>query len=65
MIIVVHVLFIGIIFVPNAYTLDGVVAVNGSNADGGCPSECVGMSGVLKGVFNQVVKLEGSGIFYI
>ena len=29
---------------PNAYTLDGVVAVNGSNTDGGCPSECVGMA---------------------
>ena len=26
----------------NGYTLTGVVSVNGSDADGGCPQECVG-----------------------
>ena len=33
---------------PNAYTLDGVVAVNGSNADGGCPSKCVGITNSVR-----------------
>lgn len=29
---------------PRAYTMDGVMAVNGSSAEGGCPTACVGMN---------------------
>ena len=43
-IIVACILFIGVPFIPSAYTLDGVEVVNGSNANGGCPSMCVIMS---------------------
>ena len=31
----------GAFLTPNAYTLSGVIAVNGSNANGDCPTECV------------------------
>ena len=33
----------GSFLTPNAYTLSGVMAVNGSNANGDCPTECVVM----------------------
>ena len=32
---------VGAFLTPNAYTLPGVMAVNGSNANGDCPMECV------------------------
>ena len=32
----------GDFFTANGYTLTGVVSMNGSDADGGCPQECVG-----------------------
>ena len=31
---------LGALLTPNAYTLSGVMAVNGSNANGDCPTEC-------------------------
>ena len=34
---------IGAFITPTAYTLSGVMAVNGSSANGGCPSPCVGV----------------------
>ena len=34
---------IGAFLTPTAYTLSGVMAVNGSSANGGCPSPCVGV----------------------
>ena len=33
----------GAFLTPTAYTLPGVMAVNGSSANGGCPSPCVGV----------------------
>ena len=33
----------GAFITPTAYTLSGVMAVNGSSANGGCPSPCVGV----------------------
>ena len=33
----------GALLTPTAYTLSGVMAVNGSSANGGCPSPCVGV----------------------
>ena len=36
-------LLIGAFITPTAYTLSGVMAVNGSSANGGCPSPCVGV----------------------
>ena len=35
---------LGVFHTPNAYTLSGVMAVNGSNANGDCPIECVALS---------------------
>ena len=32
---------LGVFHTPNAYSLSGVMAVNGSNANGDCPTECV------------------------
>ena len=32
---------LGVFNTPNAYTLSGVMAVNGSHANGDCPTECV------------------------
>ena len=32
---------LGVFHTPNAHTLSGVMAVNGSNANGGCPTEYV------------------------
>ena len=49
----------GAFFIPNAYTLNGAEAVNGSNADGGCPSECVGMT---NGVRRCVCAGTGLGV---
>jgi hypothetical protein len=37
-------LFKGAFLTPTAYTLDGIIAVNGSSATGGCPTPCVGVS---------------------
>ena len=34
---------IGAFVTPTAYTLSGAMAVNGSSANGGCPSPCVGV----------------------
>ena len=34
---------IGAFVTPTAYALPGVMAVNGSSANGGCPSPCVGV----------------------
>ena len=34
---------IGAFITPTAYKLSGVMAVNGSSANGGCPSQCVGV----------------------
>ena len=34
-------LLLGAFLTPNAYTLSGVMAVNGSHANGDCPTECV------------------------
>ena len=35
---------LGAFLTPNAYTLSGVMAVNGSNANGDCPRECIVLS---------------------
>ena len=35
---------LGAFIPPTAYTLTGVMAVNGSSANGGCPSPCVGVA---------------------
>ena len=35
---------LGSFLTPNAYTLSEVMAVNGSNANGDCPTECVALS---------------------
>ena len=47
---------------PNAYTLKGVVAVNGSNANGSCPSECVGMASGVRRCDCDRTGLTVSGI---
>ena len=39
----------GAFLTPNAHTLSGVMAVNGSNANGGCPTECVVQSPRTRG----------------
>ena len=36
--------YVGAFLTPNAYTLPGVMAVNGSNANGDCTTECVVLS---------------------
>ena len=46
--------YIGAFLTPNAYTLSGVMAVNGSNANGDCPKECV----VLASVINTYVTVQ-------
>ena len=38
------IVLVGAFLTPNAYTLSGVMAVNGSNANGDCPTECVVLS---------------------
>ena len=43
LIILLHTLLQGAFITPTAYTLTGVMAVNGSIANGGCPSPCVGV----------------------
>ena len=41
---IIYVFTVGTFLTPNAYTLTGVMAVNGSDGNGGCPSSCVGVS---------------------
>ena len=39
---------LGTLLTPNAYTLSGVMAVNGSNANGDCTTECVVLSSGMR-----------------
>ena len=51
----------GAFFPPTAYTLSGVMSVNGSDATGGCPQACV--QTMLTNTYCECAETAGAGTF--